>query len=112
MFASSVTAQENDLLSPSRNDLKITMLSLGSGSTRVTYERAFNELNSGEVTVGIIGLGWVYTAAGQSKEFTAEIENPLHQDPAVPCNDSHTAAPPVNIFCFLISNGAGLRHTK
>lgn len=58
LFASSVTAQENDLLSPSRNDLKITMLSLGSGSTRVTYERAFNELNSGEVTVGIIGLGW------------------------------------------------------
>lgn len=41
-----------------RNDFKITLLSLGSGSTRITYERAFSNRNSGEVTLGIVGLGW------------------------------------------------------
>ena len=40
------------------NDFKVTLLSLGSGSTRITYERAFSSLNSAEVTVGIIGAGW------------------------------------------------------
>lgn len=44
--------------SPTKNDFKITMLSLGSGSSRFTYERAFNQYHSAEFTVGIIGWGW------------------------------------------------------
>ena len=41
-----------------KNDIKITLLSLGSGSTRITYERAFTPIHSAELTVGVIGLGW------------------------------------------------------
>jgi len=41
-----------------KNDLKFTILSLGSGSARFTYERAFSPLNSAELTVGVIGWGW------------------------------------------------------
>ena len=41
-----------------RNDFKVTMLSLGSGSSRFTYERAFSSLTSAELTIGVIGLGW------------------------------------------------------
>lgn len=43
---------------PTCNDFKFTLLSLGSGSTRLTYERAFNPKNSAEFTLGAIGLGW------------------------------------------------------
>ncbi|MCR4828393.1 MAG: hypothetical protein K5864_02915 [Bacteroidales bacterium] len=43
---------------PSVNDFKITMLSLGSGSSRFTYERAFDPRHSAEFTLGIIGMGW------------------------------------------------------
>jgi len=41
-----------------KNDLKITLLSLGSGSARLTYERAFTPEYAAEITVGIIGCGW------------------------------------------------------
>lgn len=41
-----------------KNDIKFTILSLGSGSTRLTYERAFTPLNSAELTIGIVGWGW------------------------------------------------------
>ncbi len=41
-----------------KNDIKITLLSLGSGSTRITYERAFTPTHSAELTVGAIGWGW------------------------------------------------------
>lgn len=41
-----------------KNDIKITLLSLGSGSTRITYERATAPRQSAELTVGIIGLGF------------------------------------------------------
>ena len=41
-----------------RNDFKFTLLSLGSGSTRITYERAFDEQYGVELTLGLIGLGW------------------------------------------------------
>ena len=50
-----------------RNDFKCTLLSLGSGSTRITYERAFSELCSGEVTLGLIGLGWDWMNHTRSK---------------------------------------------
>ena len=41
-----------------RNDVKFTLLSLGSGSLRITYERAFSQRNSGEATLGVVGWGW------------------------------------------------------
>lgn len=50
-----------------RNDFKFTLLSLGSGSTRITYERAFSELCGGEVTLGLIGLGWDWMNHTRSK---------------------------------------------
>lgn len=43
---------------PSKNDFKITLLSLGSGSSRFTYERAFSPKNSAELTLGVISWGW------------------------------------------------------
>ena len=58
LFQTNVAAQNVDRASHIRNDFKFTLLSLGSGSTRITYERAFSRLNSAEATVGIIGLGW------------------------------------------------------
>lgn len=42
----------------SKNDLKMTLLSLGSGSARFTYERAFTPRTSAELTVGIVGWGF------------------------------------------------------
>lgn len=56
-FPSVSKAQEEFNVDGSRNDFKFTLLSLGSGSTRITYERAINPLNSWEATVGLIGLG-------------------------------------------------------
>lgn len=41
-----------------KNDFKVTLLSLGSGSSRFTYERAFSPKFGGELTVGVIGWGW------------------------------------------------------
>lgn len=58
LFPSSSFAQEEQMEAPSRNDFKFTLLSLGSGSTRITYERAFSPLNSVELTLGFVGLGW------------------------------------------------------
>lgn len=51
-------AQTGTLEGGRRNDFKFTMLSLGSGSSRFTYERAFSPLNSAEFTLGFIGVGW------------------------------------------------------
>lgn len=46
-------AQENP-----QNSIKVTLLSLGSGSARFTYERAIDNTNSVEFTLGVIGWGW------------------------------------------------------
>ncbi len=43
---------------PTRHDVKMTLLSLGSGSTRITYEQAFSPHTSAEFTLGVIGWGW------------------------------------------------------
>ena len=45
-----------------KNDIKITLLSIGSGSTRLTYERAITQRTSAELTIGVIGLGvdWIH----------------------------------------------------
>ena len=48
-------AQENK---PSRNNIKVTMLSLGSGSSRFTFEHAITPRNSFEYTLGVVGWGW------------------------------------------------------
>ncbi len=58
LFHTTAMAQNEQSEAVSRNDFKFTLLSLGSGSTRITYERAFSPLNSAEATIGIIGLGW------------------------------------------------------
>lgn len=58
LFPSLAKAQSSNETLGLRNDLKVTLLSLGSGSTRITYERAFSRTNSGEVTLGIVGWGW------------------------------------------------------
>ena len=55
-------AQEDSVRRKRMNDIKITLLSIGSGSTRITYERAFTPQTSAEWTIGIIGLGvdWLH----------------------------------------------------
>ncbi|MBO4282828.1 MAG: hypothetical protein J5873_06525 [Bacteroidales bacterium] len=40
-----------------KNDLKVTMLSLFSGSTKLTYERLITRTQSVEITGGVIGWG-------------------------------------------------------
>ena len=57
-FPLSATAQRVGGSYGQRNDFKFTLLSLGSGSTRLTYERAFSRRTSAELTVGFIGMGW------------------------------------------------------
>lgn len=42
----------------SKNSLKLTILSLGSGATKLTYERAITPHLAAEVTAGRIGWGW------------------------------------------------------
>lgn len=46
------------VMAQTKNDLKFTLLSLGSGSSRFTYERAFSPRHSAELTYGAIGWGW------------------------------------------------------
>jgi len=60
LVAPIASAQEktDSLSNPSKNIFKITMLSLGSGSSRFTYERAFSDKFSAELTYGPIGMGW------------------------------------------------------
>lgn len=58
LFPQQVAAQVASDAYGKCNDVKFTLLSLGSGSTRITYERAFNQRNSGEITLGVVGWGW------------------------------------------------------
>ncbi len=58
VFPATAMAQKDTVPLAKRNDFKVTLLSLGSGSTRLTFEHAFNSLNSAELTLGIVGLGW------------------------------------------------------
>lgn len=51
-------AAQVDELDVARNDIKVTLFSLGSGSSRFTYERAFSPRNSAEITLGVISWGW------------------------------------------------------
>lgn len=56
-----VSAQAISLWNGSENpqySVKVTLLSLGSGSSRFTVERAFGSKNSAELTIGVIGWGW------------------------------------------------------
>jgi len=58
LFPLAVSAQPSAQSVGAKNDIKVTLLSLGSGSSRFTYERAFSPLNSAELTLGVIGWGW------------------------------------------------------
>ena len=59
LFCSSLFAQVQVPISkPTKNDIKITLLSIGSGSSRFSYERAFSPLLSAELTGGVIGWGF------------------------------------------------------
>lgn len=61
-FVPSIFAANNynlsDTIPPSKNAIKATILSLGSGSSRFSYERAYAPTRSAEVTLGLVGLGW------------------------------------------------------
>jgi hypothetical protein len=50
-----------------KNDLKVTVLSLFSGSTKLTYERAITRTQSVEITGGIIGWGGDWLNQNHSK---------------------------------------------
>lgn len=71
---SSSLAQEGDnkIL---KNDFKVTLLSLGSGSSRFTYERAFSPTNSVEYTLGVIGWGWNFINQPGPRGFLLKYAN-------------------------------------
>ena len=73
IFPQSSTAQSSSGTLGCRNDLKVTLLSLGSGSTRITYERAFSQRNSGEVTLGIVGWGWDWMNHSHPRGLLAKV---------------------------------------
>lgn len=50
-----------------KNDLKVTVLSLFSGSTKLTYERAITRTQSMEITGGVIGWGGDWLNHNHSK---------------------------------------------
>ena len=56
LFVSPIEAQSAKKIL--KNDVKFTVLSIGSGSSRFTYERMLNYHTSAEATIGIIGLGF------------------------------------------------------
>lgn len=58
-----------------KNDFKVTILSLGSGSSRFTYERAFSPRNSVEYTLGIIGWGWNFINSPNPEGFLVKYAN-------------------------------------
>ena len=41
-----------------QNALKMTLLSLGSGSTRISYEHTIGHRHTAELTIGVIGAGF------------------------------------------------------
>lgn len=55
---SPVLSAQGDTVGGPRNDVKVTLLSLGSGSSRFTYERAVTSATSAELTLGVIGWGF------------------------------------------------------
>ncbi len=58
IFVVNSTFGQDTIKKVRKNDIKFTILSIGSGSTRLTYERAFGKNMSAEFTVGLIGLGY------------------------------------------------------
>ncbi len=52
-----------------KNDLKFTLLSIGSGSSRFTYERTFGRNMSAEITFGMIGWGYDFLHNTDAKGF-------------------------------------------
>ncbi|MDD3280219.1 MAG: hypothetical protein PHC83_01445 [Bacteroidales bacterium] len=64
-FLHPVTLAQTDY--EKKNNIKITLLSLMSGSTKITYERKVLPKQSIEITGGIIGLGFDFLNHNQSK---------------------------------------------
>lgn len=52
-----------------KNDIKITLLSIGSGSSRFTYERAIGDNMSAELTLGVVGWGYDFLHHLDSKGY-------------------------------------------
>ncbi len=61
------SSAQKDSLHTKNNNLKITLLSLISGSTKITYERKTFPRQSIEITGGIIGAGFDLLNHNQSK---------------------------------------------
>lgn len=57
LFPSLVTAQ-SIIEKMRKNEIKVALLSLASGTTKVTYERWVREYQSVELTAGVIGWGF------------------------------------------------------
>lgn len=82
----SLCAQE--VVVPSyKNNVKITLLSLGSGSCRVTYERAFSCKNSAELTIGRVGWGWDFIHHSESKGWLFKAAFKWNLIPMNGCNN-------------------------
>lgn len=56
-----------------KNDIKVTLLSLGSGSSRFTYERAIDPKHSAEITIGIVGMGWDWINHSDPKGYIVKL---------------------------------------
>lgn len=65
-------AQEN-VANGYKNNIKCTLLSIGSGSSRVTYERAIVKNMSAEITLGWIGLGYDFLHDIKSKGYLVKL---------------------------------------
>lgn len=73
-FPSSALSQES-VRKILKNDFKVTLLSLGSGSSRFTYERALTPRNSVEYTLGVIGWGWNFINEPSPRGFLLKYAN-------------------------------------
>ena len=60
---------------PYKNNLKVTMLSLLSGSTKLTYERSLSDSRSLEFTAGVIGWGGDYLNHNHSSGGLGRLAN-------------------------------------
>lgn len=67
LFTTPQSLAQKDSLYTKKNNLKITLLSLISGSTKITYERETFPYQSIEITGGIIGAGFDLLNHNQSK---------------------------------------------
>jgi hypothetical protein len=58
LFLSASATAQTDQLKMRKNEIKVALLSLASGTSKVTYERLVRDYQSVELTFGVIGLGF------------------------------------------------------